>query len=1141
MFRDPNKPTRFSIAELSDLSRGTVRTTTVRGADNADSNYLSTASFSYESYENGLKSTQQLKVDWSKFENHTFFNSATAKTNVAFEKIINGYPFDGNKKDLESYLDNLTGFEKYVFDSFPRNVGYLFFNNSYISTVDHQGGAFPELAKNTTGDSVVDSGYDPYTIEFYLYQPTVALGLQSIFQKKTSDNVGITSYVKSGSSSTTVEVAWAIFSGSKNLVVSASINRGRFTHIANVYDRNESGKAKIYIDGVLAATSNESYQFDSVATNNSTIYIGSGSSFSLGSTTVTPDILLSGAMDELRVFKEARHIEQINKFLFKNVYAQDSLALYYKFNEPTGSLSGDETSTINRVVLDSSGNGMHSYITNFAFSLRNTGSISLPLTNERMDLNPVIFPGFSRVENLNSNLLFSASIYDQYNPNLITRLVPKQYLTEGQYYEGLSSEDGQIDESYDGNSIPGSGQLGSTQMFIALLYTWAKYFDELKLFVDAFSKLHYVNYDESDTSPDVFLPFAMRQFGIKMPNLFSDASFVQYNDGEEIQPNASLNDYSLLSVQNQIMRRILTNMNEIVRSKGTLHSIETFFRSIGIDPNNSFKIKERGGPTKRALDVSRETRIEPIQFLNFSSRSYVTSPFLSSSRTEVGNPTPAGSFVLKSNNPPHGTSNQPADGLWTSGSWAYEATYRMPFGIAHANTQSLFRMYASASTGAAERLYMNLLAVSGSVTEDAKLILYNRSGDGTTLINSPLLIMTASIDIFDGEPWCISVGKIRGDLTGSGVVSSSYFLRAAKQNMGHIIQLFNTSSFFTDAVSGTANNWRTISTTNTSGTFFRIGSSSIEVNGTQFLNATSGLPSDVIASKFDGQVSRIRFWSKELEMSEWEEHVRNPNSIGVKNPHTNFNFSNNLSGSWQRLRVDSTVQQSTTSSNSQGNISIFDYSQNNKHLSGSAFPTSTKVVVPFMMGYSYISPNIDEAVSSEKVRVRGYQDYSKVKRTPWAQTAPAYEVPKEEEPTDDPRLSIEFSLVDSLNRDIITMFSTMDEMDLALGAPENDFSSQYQNLEHLKEIYFNRLLGKLNFRAFFDFFRWFDSSVAYFVEQLIPRKTIYYGTNFVIESHFLERHKKQYFHYDMYLRESEKPLIEDRILLQQVAGTVKKF
>ena len=39
----------------------------------------------------GLKSTQQLLIDWSDWTQHVFFNSAEAKTNLAFEQIINGY------------------------------------------------------------------------------------------------------------------------------------------------------------------------------------------------------------------------------------------------------------------------------------------------------------------------------------------------------------------------------------------------------------------------------------------------------------------------------------------------------------------------------------------------------------------------------------------------------------------------------------------------------------------------------------------------------------------------------------------------------------------------------------------------------------------------------------------------------------------------------------------------------------------------------------------------------------------------------------------------------------------------------------------------------------------------------------------
>lgn len=1142
MFRKPNSPTRFSIAELADLTRGVTRAVTLRGSDNLDSNYLSTSSFAYDPYESGLKSTQQLKVDWTKFENHTFFNSATAKVNVAFERIVNGYPFDGSKKDLERYLDGLTGFEKWVLDSFPRNVGYLNFNSSYLSVADHQGGIFPELAKNKTGDSVLDPKSDPYTVEFYLYLPPTGAGSQVVFQKKTDDNVGVTAYIKSGSSAATAEVAWAMFSGSANLVVSASVSRGQFVHIANVYDRNDSGRAKLYVDGNLSATSTNVYQFESILTNNAPVTIGSGSSFRVGSTTITPDKTLSASLDEMRVFREARNQQQIQKFINRNVFAQDNLILYYKFNEPTGSLSGDETAAVNSIVLDSSGNGMHAYINDFNFSQRSTGSIATPLELERTDLNPVVFPGFADVQTLNTTLLASASLYDQDNPNLITRLVPKHYLTDGQDFEGLLTETGAIDENIQGESIPGTGKLGSTQLFLALLYTWAKYFDEMKLFVDAFSKIHYVDYDEKDTSPDIFLPFALREFGIKMPNLFSDAAFAQYKDGEDVDPSYSLNDHSLLSVQNQIMRRVLTNMGEIIRSKGTLHSIEAFFRSVGIDPRNSFKIKEKGGPTVRSLDVSREVRLEPMQFLSFENGGVVQSRFLSSSRVEVGSPQPVGSFVQPSLTAPHGTSNQRSDGLWTSGSWTYEAVYRWPpKSRGRAEVQSLARMYTSASTGASERLLVNLLAVSGSDARDPAIVLYARPGTASSLNDAPILRMTASVDIFDGDPWYVSFGKVRNDLTGSGIVSSSYFLRVARQNMGTITDAFASKSLFNEAPNGSSSAFMSSSAVNELGAFFKVGNSTVTASGVQFLNSSASLPTDVLNGNFDGQVNRVRFWSKGLDDREWEEHVRNPHSIGVRDPHINFNFTQRLTGAFERLRVDATCQQEMTGSTTAGSIWVFDYSQNLQHLSGSSFPASTKVLLPKMIGYSYISPEIDDAVSSEKVRVRSYQDYDKVKRTPWAAVAPVHEVPKNEEPQDDPRLSIEFSLVDALNRDIITMFGTLEQLDLALGAPENEFSSQYQNLEHLKEVYFNRLTDKLNFRAFFDFFRWFDSSVAYFVEHLIPRKTVYYGTNFVVESHLLERHKKQYFHYDMYLNEASKPLIEDRILLQQLAGVVKKF
>jgi hypothetical protein len=96
---------------------------------------VNTSSFRYDPVGSPIKSTQQLNIDHSRFENHTFFNSAEVKTNVSFENIANRYPFDGDRRDVEIFHDSLTGFERWVFDQLPKNVGYLKF----------EGGSFSDL------------------------------------------------------------------------------------------------------------------------------------------------------------------------------------------------------------------------------------------------------------------------------------------------------------------------------------------------------------------------------------------------------------------------------------------------------------------------------------------------------------------------------------------------------------------------------------------------------------------------------------------------------------------------------------------------------------------------------------------------------------------------------------------------------------------------------------------------------------------------------------------------------------------------------------------------------------------------------------------------------------------------------------
>ena len=78
----------------------------------------------------GIKNTQQLLVDWSDFSKHVFFNSAEAKVNLAFDQIINGYPFDGTSVEKSTFLASIGGYTKYILDSLDSNLGYINFSRN---------------------------------------------------------------------------------------------------------------------------------------------------------------------------------------------------------------------------------------------------------------------------------------------------------------------------------------------------------------------------------------------------------------------------------------------------------------------------------------------------------------------------------------------------------------------------------------------------------------------------------------------------------------------------------------------------------------------------------------------------------------------------------------------------------------------------------------------------------------------------------------------------------------------------------------------------------------------------------------------------------------------------------------------------
>ena len=421
-------------------------------------------SFDMDSPGSAFKSTQQIPLDWNDFSKHTFFNSAESKVNTSFDTLVNYFPFDGTKEEVTEFLENLSGFEYHVLHRFPKHKGFLNFSGSakaggdvgtVISVTDRAGALYPALSKDTTAETIIDPGMGPISFEFFLnVAEKIVDGAggtsttndnQIIFQKlyedtttagvRTGQSDGITLALSKSASSTESNLLFMISSGSAALSASCTIPKGGFHPVAVYFERTPTAMPKLYmyLSGALVGTSSDSYDMGRINFASSPLSMGSGSIHKLPGHdyTFVPKQTLSGAIDEFKIYHGTRNIHQIKKVTSSSQYAESNLKLYYKFNEATGSFTGNST------VLDASGNSLHAKIKNYTPELREKRALSDPMAIEDVFLNPVLFPGNQDLVDLNTEMLASGSSYDANNPNLITNLIPQHYLIAGAFSEGF--------------------------------------------------------------------------------------------------------------------------------------------------------------------------------------------------------------------------------------------------------------------------------------------------------------------------------------------------------------------------------------------------------------------------------------------------------------------------------------------------------------------------------------------------------------------------------------------------------------------------------------------------------------------------------------------------------------------------------
>ena len=1095
-----------------------------------NTNFESTSSYRYNNKQ-GIVSTQEININYSFFENHTFFHSAVAKVNESFDNIINHYPFDGSLKEIESFEDRLTGYEKHILDIFPKNVGYLNFSGSknltggtYIAIKDIEGNLSKGISKNTSGKIILDPKYSSFSAQMFLNVPDQTNDNQIIFQKRKSLAENFTLCLSSSSSTSECEIIFGITSGSNYNVVSSSLEKGSFSHITAQYDKENDHKLKLIIfnnrEKKTVVSSSISLEFGNLNYEGNDFKIGTGAECRINNLIFTPIETFSGSIDEFKFYHKAINETDAKENKKYSAYPERKLKLYYKFNEPYGDYNG------NNIVLDSSGNSLNASISNFKISNRLTSSFN-HISGEDIERSPVLFPNYPAVLSLNTALLSSASLYDDVNPNLITNLVPRHYFDEGNIQDNFTTPIGNISNDFSKLSTVRSNQdaVSSTQLLTKFLLTWAKFFDQIKLYIDNYALFSHVNYTDKNTIADKFLFDLGRKYGITLPTLFSHGNNKQLFYGQNIKESPEKIIRSLFDLQNLIWRNILTNMPHIMKKRGTITSIKDLFRSSGIEIENLFKIREYGGAKIKSLENSKEVKKDVIMFLDFSgslghfdesvnsqgissTSPLIKSKYLSSSRKEIGFPLIRGDYVNKNNIDLHGTSNNLSDGLLTSGSFSFQGTYKFPTNITHANKQSLVRIQ---TTGTLEPSLNQSSLINLVANKEQQRIDMFFVADPTTTIVSQLHL--TGVNIFDGNHWAISFGRADSSRINSKD-KSLFFVRAGRFNAGKKIEMFTTASYFDDSETSALT---TISEYNTSGSFITIGSQSLNPGSSigKFLNNGSDTQKTTI---FTGRVSSINFWSKFNTITDFERYGKDILTFGSKNPLKNYNHNYLETGSYGRLRLQTFAKQATTGSDSSGNIRIFDNSQNIFHLDGTGFETNKLVMKPSYFIREMLDYDFDLNTTNEKIRIRSFNNINRAKQYQYATTTPVYEVRKSEEVFDDTRLSIDLSVMKGLNENIMRMFSNFNFFDNALGKPNILFSDRYKDLIALRKMFFNDVLEHINLGKYRGLFKWIDNAYTDLVFSLIPRTTNFLGINFIYESHVLERHRLKYMYDNMYAK-----------------------
>lgn len=521
------------------------------------------------------------RVDYSKFANFVYFNSALDYFNVSGERMLNEWPYDGMYSDQLAFTSQSDGYQRYLQDVWPRwSGGAVFSTGTYVWTAD------VGIVSGTARASLLAPSGTSVTLEFHIYIPQFPSGTFYVLQDLSASSVNYGVSVSSGA----LSYSFGAASGGFNITTGS-------WYMALVFNRS-TNTASFYVQAPQQGTGYFNQFSPAPAMNlSATRDISSSGALSPVSTRLVVGSGTSGSwsgigLSELRVWNQAQTSQGLYANYNTRVFQQPGLQLYWRFAE---GVSGT-------MVKDYSGHKLSGSISGATPASFWTASFGTPA-------NVIMSPQDTGEYNLNlldlsvsgfvATAQASATAYDRNNENIITSMVPFMYL----YLE---------DER-------------NTSVLKNLLYLLARQFDEIKVKIDQIPHLLTPSYTGFNETPDALLSEVLRFWGWDTKANFLSEDAFRYFFGYDVlslsasaagtgsgSPPALLNnqasydnqrlDITLDDIKKKFWRRTLQELAYIYKKKGTREAVEALLRTYGLD-EKIVKLKEFG----QRPDVSIQT------------------------------------------------------------------------------------------------------------------------------------------------------------------------------------------------------------------------------------------------------------------------------------------------------------------------------------------------------------------------------------------------------------------------------------------------------------------------------------------------------------------------------------------------------